>query len=317
VTNAGAVWVLSAEGLFQVEKDRMSSVAVPAADGARDRAVSADGAEFVVASVVDDDSVGIITSHDAGATWSSGTTIKVHTNSGIGAVRVAVRGKTIVVLAIEATSSNTSQGQVAASTDGGQTWDIHRAPAGGDVIAAGGAFWFAGGLGGDEVARSKDGLDWTDVAVPVNSDAWSTSLPGDLGSGSIAVATTSHGGDASDVAFWTSSDGGATWRASGSVGAPPTEIGVTVPTVIRSDGSWTAIWPDGSKVVNGQLGDRGEPTVISPNGLPRNVLAIGSVESTLVALAATDDCSGGKSACTSTEMVLSSPDDGQTWALLP
>ena len=127
------------------------------------------------------------------------------------------------------------------------------------------------------------------------------------------MTTTSHEPKASEVAFWRTTDGGLTWQASGSASAPPTEIQVTIPTAIRPDGRWTAVWPDGSKVVSGQIGESAEPDIVSPNGLPDNVLSVRSVNGLIVALAVVNDCSAGKASCTSTEEVLASSDDGQTW----
>jgi hypothetical protein len=220
-----------------------------------------------------------------------------------------------VLLANETSSSNFSVGAWAASSDAGGKWATGQAPSGGKVSAADGTFWIVGGVTGSDLFASSDGQDWASVFVPAEG-SWTAESPTTVPGFGVVLPITRRSSRGSDLAFLTSSDGGKSWKESASTAAPDTEVGTTIPTDLDASGQWVAVWPDGSKVVSGKLGDA-DTKFVSPNGLPGNVMSVAILSvGTLVALASIDECPTGRTSCTSTVVLEVSSDGGQTWSSL-
>jgi hypothetical protein len=242
----------------------------------------------------------------------------VNSGTPVADVTIAQAGDQVAILATEASSSNVSGGVVAASADRGRGWSVSRVDVGGQIASAGGSFWISGGLMGDAVLISKDGQNWPEIKLPVDAKYWSVAPPVEVDETGVVVAVTTHdpNGD-SRVILLGSGDLGQTWRALQTIDAPPTEFDTTVPTSILADGSWVAVFADGSKVITGKLGKTATDAV-SPKGLATNVSDIAFASpANGVAVGATDDCPNGKSSCSSTAVIQATSDGGQTWHAIP
>ncbi|MBI2762372.1 MAG: hypothetical protein HYX54_01235 [Chloroflexi bacterium] len=228
------------------------------------------------------------------------------------AAQIAPMADGIAILGTEASGSNFSTAVLGILRSGDAQFSLTRAPVGGDLTYGDGALWIVGGVMGDQVFRSVDGTSWTPTRLPVSAQYWSASAVVATKSG-IAVAITSHTSSDSEVTILTSSDAGQKWQTVGTFLAPLTEFGTTIGTVFGPDGSWTAVFPDGSRVIRG--GGVGSPTsATSPNGLPGNVDQIArSSQGDLVSIAGSDNCPSGKDSCTRSASVFVSSDNGQTW----
>lgn len=310
------VLVLTRQGLYKATGEQLDAVTPSLPAQSVSRAVAAeDSLHLVVAVAVDDSTVIEFRSADGGSTWAAAGRESIPTLNGIANVHIGIAGSRIVVLANEATNSNVSSAMIAASADDGATWTVAQSPTGGEISSAGGVFWLVGGVMGDKVLASADGVSWRPVTIPVASAYWTAGNPTTVDGIGVVVPITSHDPTAeSQVTFWASTDQGITWRALGSVAAPHTEFNTTVPASVTSDGHWIAIWPDGSKILSGILGDIEGRAIASPNGLPNNVSAVVFSSATEgVADAAQGSCPNGKLSCISTTVVVHTRDGGQTW----
>ena len=224
----------------------------------------------------------------------------------------------MTILLDEASSTAISSGTVATTASPGASWVMRSAPVGGTLSAAGGRFWISGGVMGDQVFTSSDGTTWRAAKLPILKRYWTAAAATDVDRVGVVIPVTSHDpGGPSEITLLATSDVGRTWRVAASVAAPPTEIDTTIPVSITGDGHWFAVWPDGSKVVAGLLGAKGQ-TTISPNGLPANVSEIAFTSATRgVAVSGVADCPNGKSSCTSRSVVTRTSDGGQDWTPVP
>ena len=171
---------------------------------------------------------------------------------------------------------------------------------------------------GDQVFASSDGVAWRAIKLPISTRYWTAAAATDVDRLGVVIPVTSHDpGGPSQLTFLATSDLGRTWRVAASVAAPPTEMDTTIPVSITADGHWVAVWPDGSKVVAGPLGAKGQ-TTISPNGLPANVTDVAFTSAaTGVAVSSVASCPSGKSSCTSASVVTRTDDGGQDWIPVP
>jgi BNR/Asp-box repeat len=312
------VLLLAAQGLYAVEHGNLTSLGATLPTGSMSKAIAAaDSEHLVAASAIDGGTVVEYRSADGGQTWSAEGRQIVSAADGIDNLQVGVVGGQIAVLVNENSSSNVSYAMVTASADNGATWTVARAPTGGVISGADGIFWLVGGVAGDKVFTSPDGLTWRPVTIPIANDSWTADVPAMVTGHGVVLPITSHGSADSQVTFWATSDQGASWRSLSTVVAPHTEADTTIPMSITADGQWFAAWPDGSKVVSGTLGAAATKTV-SPDGLPGNVYQIAAVSAAEgVAATAPDSCPNGKQSCVSTTVVVHTEDGGQTWSPIP
>ena len=284
----------------------------------REAITSSSGADLVYVAIRDSHSLVAFASADGGTSWLAAGQQEITGIEAIGDVHVARVGDRFAVLVVEATSTAMSSGIVATAVGAGRTWAVVPAPVGGDISSAGGRFWITGGVMGDQVFTSTDGIDWRSVKIPASDTYWTASTATDVDGLGVVIPVTSHDpAGPSNVTFFATSDFGKTWRSLASVTAPLTEFNTTIPTSITQDGRWVAIWPDGSKVLVGSLRAK-DDEIISPNGLPANVReTIFSSGTTGVAASSVATCPDGKPSCASTTVVTRTDDGGQNWAPLP
>lgn len=310
-------WVLSREGLFEVAGGGAIAVPLSRPQSWISEAISVDDAGVVVAVQTSPESVVVLRSLDKGAAWTSSMPVTFPTLNGIADVSVAMIGSTIVVQANEATGSNASIGFVGTSLDSGKTWRVEPPADGGTVSAAGGAFWIVGGVKGDKISVSLDGLVWTPTSLPETAQEWTAAPVAGIDGSTAAVFTTSHTDADSVVTMWSSGDHGRTWRKGDSFTAPQTEFATTIPASVNPLGSWMAVWPDGSRIDVGKVALPGAAGIVSPNGLPGTIVALAqAADGSAIAEAVSSSCPNGKESCAEHARVLFSGDGGQTWGPL-
>jgi hypothetical protein len=268
----------------------------------------------LVAAESDGSSVSVYRSGDGGVTWKALATVPVETYAGLGTVSVAVKDTHLVVVVNQASGSATSIGTVLVSDDDGATWRSNPAPVGGTVSAAGDAFWLVGGVIGDDVFRSEDGVKWDRIKIPATVKYWTAGPATSVSDAGVVLPVTATDPDAGGgVTFWASSDAGQSWRALSSVDLEPAEFDSPVPADVRADGHWVVMTTDGSRVFTGTLGDAGIKKV-SPSGLLENVWQVEMTSTNeLIVIASTDECPSGKTSCSSALVLVVSDDGGQTW----
>lgn len=311
----GSVTVMTQTAIFRLESDRISAaLARPDDNPIESRPTSLDANTVAMVTSGGSD-LAMYTSPGAGLTgltWSRRGGAKIATFNGIAVLQLASVGDRLVVLATEASGTNTSYGFAAVSVDNGATWAVQRAPVGGWLTAAGGTFWLVGGPMGDQVFKSVDGSTWDPITLPVPAKYWTADQPVPVGSGVVIPVTTHNGDSDSDVLLIESRDNGATWSIAAETSAPATTFSTVIPSAIAPDGSWFVAYVDGSKVISGILGEPGT-TVRSPNGLPPNIESLVVAGSQLVALAMPSSCPSGKDSCGFTTLLATTQDRGQTW----
>jgi photosystem II stability/assembly factor-like uncharacterized protein len=221
-------------------------------------------------------------------------------------------------------SSNFSVAELYRTKDGGATWERLDAPTGGSMQFVTPALGFiAGGPAGDKLFVTHDGgASWQPVTVEL-PQAFSQALPV-YGTPSFKDATngvlpvTLGGTAATAVAFYLTSDGGATWTFSGLRIVPGTfEQAAAVATDVVGTDSWVVVAPSGVRVFT--TTDRGKTwRVVAPNGLPSGVAKIdfASVGRGWSLISGGECPTGQKDSCTFTRDALRTADGGQTWELL-
>jgi hypothetical protein len=276
--------------------------------------VTADARLFVA--TTSDRSVDVLESDDRAATWSRVGAVSVDAVDPLAGLVLAVHGSRIVVLAQEQSSSAFTFARIAASADRGQSWAIANAPSGGAISAASGSFWLVGGVSGDRIYQSSDGLTWEVVEAPLKAADWTAGQVVEATAFGAVVPITIHDRDrASTVAFFGTTDGGRSWRALGLTSSASSASGTSLPINVAPDGRWIVVDPDGSSVRSGVLGEQRVNTV-NQVSLPSNVTSVLINGDTVTVSATPGSCPDGKSSCFSTIALLQSVDGGTTWTQL-
>jgi len=221
-------------------------------------------------------------------------------------------------------SSNFSVAELYRTQDGGATWERLEAPSGGIVRFVTPTLGFiSGGPTGDKLFVTRDGgTSWQAVTVEL-PQAFSQALPvygtpsfKDAKTGVLPV--TLGGTGATAVAFYLTSDGGATWTFSALRIVPGTlEQGAAVASDVVGTDSWVVVAPSGVRIFT--TTDRGKTwRVVAPNGLPPGVAKIDfATVSRGWSLISGGECPADqKDSCTFTHDARRTADGGQTWELL-
>jgi hypothetical protein len=260
--------------------------------------------------------VDVWVSTNGAESWATLGTFKFQTIDPVASIRLAAHGQEISILAAEQSGSAFSFAQLARTEDGGRTWETSTAPTGGEIGYAGGWYWIAGGVSGNEVYRSKDGIGWTAVRVPVDAADWTGALITDAGDLGAILPITIHDQDRdSTVRLFTSIDGGDHWAELGETRAPASASGSAIPSAVGPDGTWVVVYPNGEALVIGS-GNGAAPSVLSMPGLATEITDVLLVGNVITVSASPGSCPAGKESCTSATVVLQSTDLGQTWAEL-
>lgn len=312
----GGTFIVAEEGFFHLLSDGARALNVTGLAETHAFAIAATDDEILAAGLAQARTAIVVRSADSGRSWQGVGRVELPTTSGIASISIGMVDQKYVVVGTEMTSSNVSFGSWGSTSDGGADWDAGNTPVGGAIGTAGGEFWLNGGVVGDEVFRSQTGRTWDAVSLGVQGNSWTAGQVYEGAMGSVVLPVTRHEESGSILDFLVSSDA-ESWTVGGSIAGPPTEVGVTIPSVVNASNEWFAILPDGSRVMSGTIGASEDVEPISPNGLPSNVLDVAYIgPKTLAAIASVDSCPTGKASCESTTAVFVSDDGGQTWRLL-
>lgn len=289
--------------------------AVPDEAPIRSRLIELKSGELAVASA-DGDLIHVYVSSDRAATWRLVGSVPVGAIDGIAGIALASTNGTFVVLAEEQSSSAFRFARLAISVDDGVTWKTEQAPIGGELSTVDSTFWLTGGVASNQVFSSVDGSDWHEHSLPLPANDWSADRAFGGAQIGAVIPVTIHDGDRdSRVVFMTTRDGGQSWSEGASAVAPSSASGSTIPSVVGPDGSWMLVYVNGSKIISGRLGTD-DVKIVSPNGLPQNVMDVEMIGPTLTVVATPSSCPAGKGSCVSQVAILQSSDDGQTWQVL-
>jgi len=258
---------------------------------------------------------------DGGKTWASGA---------LGVSDVDSRGAPAYIDFADArngwialknvSSANFSIGQLFSTADGGATWNKLSIPIGDPisfVTATDG--WTAGGPAGDKLYVSRNGgVSWQQQSVlppPAFQSSYPTyQLPGFTSpqEGVLAVTFT---GPSSGTAFYTTNDGGQSWKMQSSFpSGQPLHLGANVPFDVTGPSTWVSLNADASRVFVAEDGGKSLKEV-APNGLPQAIADLDFASSEIGwALEKAGECpSGLKFGCATISTLLKTTDGGQTW----
>jgi hypothetical protein len=167
LTRAGTHIVILANGRASLEDGAILATADPSAAAGRvgEALASGTGSDLVYVEVGDPVSITVSTSSDGGASWKAVPAPDVSGMPAIADVAAAEIGDRVTILLDEASSTAVSSGTVATIASPGGSWVVKPAPVGGTLSAAGGRFWISGGVMGDQVFASSDGIAWRGVKL--------------------------------------------------------------------------------------------------------------------------------------------------------
>ncbi|MEO8251017.1 MAG: hypothetical protein ABI978_00120 [Chloroflexota bacterium] len=304
-------WIVTDQALLATTDGGQSWKAVAGADVAGVRALLVLGTQhLVLASLGGADSLDAVvrTSLDGGLRWQES---RLQTHGQPGDVRLAASDTLLVAQVVQTTSSNFSQADLFVSRQGG-VFERRPAPAAGMVSITGAdALWLAGGVLGERLWRSADaGLTWSEVRLPFPAGLEiGVSAPQRVADRLLLPVTID--GPATQEAWLTSTDDGATWRQvtlvavggdSGPGALPMSRAGDRV-VVASPAGGLFAVTAAGRSLAP-----------ISPNGLPLGGIRLRFTSASAGwAVVTQNGCLSGKSQCFEIDRLFSTIDGGQTW----
>ncbi|HET7388676.1 MAG TPA: hypothetical protein VFJ19_18645 [Nocardioidaceae bacterium] len=232
-----------------------------------------------------------------------------------GALSVATDGNHVLVLNSEPSSSNFSFGRSFSTPDGGRSWSVARAPSGGSVNFADGVFWLVGGPLHNKLFKSQTGITWSEVHVSVADETSTFADPVQTDIGLVLPVTIHKSDDTSVLALYVSRDNGATWSVNSKVPVhAATALGASLALSVQDAGTWQTVATEGSKLYSGSLHQPAKVSIVSPNGLPAQVVGLRFTSADRgVALVDIGSCPSGKASCHDTEELVGTTDGGQTW----
>jgi photosystem II stability/assembly factor-like uncharacterized protein len=221
-----------------------------------------------------------------------------------------------------ATSTQFSAGVLFRTSDGGATWQKLHIPLGEPVAFANEKDGVvAGGPAGDKAFATHDGgMTWEPLKLQIPAElasaypAFGTPV---FFSAQEGVLPASFNSDRSAFGFYSTSDGGRTWKLTGvtttgeslGVGNLTAADPVNASTLIR-------VSTDGGKLFS--TTDKGANwSILSPNGLPSGVVDIDFASAKVGwALVQTNTCLSFKDNCVQSQDVYKTSDGGQTWSVV-
>jgi photosystem II stability/assembly factor-like uncharacterized protein len=309
VIDGTRAWVMTDRNLLVTADGGQSWKIISAANVMGVRALVVLDAQHILLAAIDDLEVVVRTSVDSGQSWQES---HLPTQGQPGDVRLAASDTMIAVLVQQTTSSNFSEADLFVSRDGGP-YEKQPAPAAGTLTVIGTRdVWLAGGVFGNQLWRSVDaGLTWSEIRLPSQLGASiGIGVPEHIGDRLVLPVTIN--GPATQEAWLTSSDDGATWTelAIMAVGGE-TGQGVALPAS-RAGDQVVVAGPAGGLFAVTAAGQSLVP--VSPNGLPTGVTMLRFTSVTAAwALVTERGCASGKSACFEVSRLFSTSNGGQTW----
>ncbi len=307
--DATTAWAVTDRELLVTADAGQSWGIVSAANVTGIRALLVLGAQHIVLAGIDGLDVVVRTSIDGGQKWQES---RLQTQGQPGDVRLAASDTLLAVLVQQTTTVNFSEADLFVSQDGG-VFEKRPAPAAGTLSITGASdLWLAGGVFGNQLWRGADaGLTWSEIRLPSQlGTAIGVSTPERVADSLVLPVTIN--GPATQEAWLTSSDDGATWQqlALMTVGGD-TGQGVALPASTAGDRVVVA-GPAGGLFAVTAAGQSLMP--VSPNGLPLGVTALRFTSATAAwALVTQRGCASGKSQCFEVTRLFSTSDGGQAW----
>jgi hypothetical protein len=329
LVTASEGWLLKDDGLFWVRDATGSARQItPNTDAARISTVffrdASQGWAIASAGRVEDGvAYDVFRTTTGGSSWTRSALVASPAASAPSALDFVDANHGWLLVGIES-SSNFSLAELYRTQDGGATWQRLEAPSSGTVRFVTATLGFiSGGPAGDKLFVTRDGgTSWQAVTVDL-PQAFSQALPvygtpsfKDARTGVLPV--TLGGTGATAVAFYLTSDGGATWTFSALRIVPGTfEQGAAVASDVVGTDSWVVVAPSGVRVFT--TTDRGKTwRVVAPNGLPPGVAKIDfATVSRGWGLISGGECPADqKDSCVFTREARRTADGGQTWELV-
>ena len=282
--------------------------------------VVVNGTHVSLAGVINSSPI-VKSSSDFGASWKSVNLPVGEANAG-GAQFVTQGGIIVGMLVTDVTSSNFSNGEWYATSDGGLRWTHHLLPAGGVITSAGGDLWLAAGPQFASVYRSTNlGLTWSKVAIPAATSAngEALSVPGQLKNGSVLlVATKPNVGNASTfaVTVYLSSNKGETWKVLAQTSfVGQISSGVTAAAAVSDDTIWIGAPTDQSLILissTGAISSTSSITGVFAGGSINSIIPTGSSSAWVTTMKG--ECPAGKTSCSEIGVLIRTVDSGKSWS---
>jgi len=318
-SGANGAWALTGHGL-EVTNDAgltWTDVTPPGGSPAGIKAIAFAGSSGSILTINSDGTtLGLLQTTDDGKTWTTKSLPGSYVD-GVGGVWIDQLNEQDIWVSVRiATSSAESIGVGLRTLDGGNTWKTINLPSAGPLFFVDESNgWSAGGTVGQSFYRTTDGGDsWVAVTLPAPSEAkdHSPSFVEPTLIGPDAVLPVSWNLPNSGplvVAFYTSTDSGASWQLSGTVQAAPG--GYTTPVAVLGSSRWLVETANGLvETTNaGQAFSQVDVSGLDPNSIARFL----SVGDSLWAVQQNGSCDVTKTTCISATSLSISTNGGSTW----
>lgn len=212
-------------------------------------------------------------------------------------------------------SSAFSLGALFHTEDGGNTWTKIAAPGGDPIhftsIADG---WTTNSVEGQIYVTHDGGQHWNPATIPLPRDQAvpTYELPTFLDE-QHGVLPVTMSGEQAMVHFFVTSDAGRSWSlASTMQGGSGPGFGVTMPTSIHTDNTWTVVLPQGKIRKTKDTGKHWQD--VQTNSLPDSIIKLSFATPNVGwAQRTKGTCAQHKALCSVQNEVLTTTDGGQTW----
>lgn len=315
------MWVTNGSSLAMSRDggDTWQKSSLPGASGPAAVAVLA--SETITVTGTGSRAVGVSIMPVGKSTWHTDT---VSLPDAVGSAEIVQSGgQAVGILVTYQSSAQFSRGQWIADVDGGASWQVRDAPAGGVVSSVGGALWLVGGPSDTDLYRSDDGgLTWQRMGL--SGIPSSSALGPIVADGAALVALVVVGGPADGAAVHlllgdvARASDASSWKLGPTLPVPGSFAPGALPAEsVAGEVMW--ILGGGASVVRVDLAS-GTSRTVAASGLP---IGMGSVD--LHAESATaawfqyssTTCAASKADCATSTGMLRTTDSGATWRPVP
>lgn len=154
--SAEGVWITGGSALAVSRDGGAEWQQLPLPDSARVVAAAVLPTEIMAVTGAGTDTLSVSTMAQGQTSWHT-TSVAMPPGHQIGNAQMVLKaGVPVGILVTDQSSSQFSRGQWLRAVDGGASWQVEEAPAGGVATAAGGSLWLVGGPVNTELYRSGD-----------------------------------------------------------------------------------------------------------------------------------------------------------------